>query len=88
MSTSSFADSGKPNSRDKQINQHSANTKNKPTNEGVPVWVFDGDCIQLFWLEWANPQDTSCTLVNLIELNASNYIGTTRICPPAGQAYC
>lgn len=88
LSASSFASSGETNCRQKQIDKHSANAKNKPTNEGIEIWFFDGDCIQLYWLTWANPGDSSSTQVVAIELNASNYAGTTRICPPAGQSYC
>jgi hypothetical protein len=48
-------------------------------------WMFDGDCIQLISVSY----NSSGNVESIIVCNlASGYVGTTRICPPVGEAYC
>lgn len=87
----SFAGNKNINFADKHNNSEGSIRPNLNIYEVAYFWGFDGPCLQLFRIEESSYIDYSGMSIPsylVTEMNTSNYIGTTRICPPTGQAYC
>jgi hypothetical protein len=89
VSTSSFANDNTGKSCKIIPRSQSTLTSKKPTV--AYFWIFYGPCLQLVRLNdpgYTDAQGNYWAGPSLTFMNALNYIGTTQICPPEGQAYC